>query len=82
MNIAKRIPIIFLVFIVTGLIFLPLAGTTWAEGVRAGATPVPPITASPVTFIKVIVEIGLPALITVSIRNATKHKKMTPKTSS
>lgn len=79
MQTAKRIIIILLVFIVTGLLFLPLAGTAWAEGIRTGATPTPAIVANPVTFIKIILEMGIPALITVGIRNAAKRKKSSTK---
>jgi len=80
MQTTKRILIIILVFIITGLLFLPLAGTAWAEGIRAGATPAETIAGiNPVTFIKVVFLMGIPGLITVSIRNAAKRKKSSAK---
>ncbi|MBI5350249.1 MAG: hypothetical protein HZB77_13200 [Chloroflexi bacterium] len=80
MQTTKRILIILLVLIITGLLFLPLAGTAWAEGVRVGAKQASEATnINPVAIIKVIVLIGIPGLITVGIRNAVKRKKASAK---
>lgn len=82
MQTTKRIIVILLVFIVTGLLFLPLARTAWADGIRADAEQAGEVTSiNPVAFIKVIALMGIPGLITVGIRNAAKRKKATAKTS-
>lgn len=80
MQTTKRILIILLVFIITGLLFLPLAGTAWAEGVRAGAKQTGEVAGiNPIAIIKVVIVMGTPGLITVGIRNAAKRKKASAK---